>query len=205
MQSYGRRAITVYLLDDHDIVRRGLRDLMAVKRDIAVVGDSGSAEEAVRRIVELKPDVMVLDLQLQDGSGVQVCRAVRAVAPHVRGLLVTSAGDDEALEASVLAGASGYATKIVDSLTIIDDVRRVGAGQALIDPATAEKAGRRLLDRVDSGTVELPPGGRELLELMVSGRTDGEIAESNGRAVDDVSRQARAVLDAVTPTGSQVT
>ncbi len=107
MQGYVPRYHRVYLVDDHDIVRRGLHDLLTRARDLEVVGDSGSAREAVGEILRLEADVMLLDLQLPDGSGIEVCRAVRSVNPSVSGLLLTAAGDEVALAAAVLAGAAG--------------------------------------------------------------------------------------------------
>ena len=193
MQGYVRKAIRVYLVDDHDIVRRGLRDLMAAKRDITVVGDSGSADEAVPRILELMPDVMVLDLQLQEGSGINICRAVRSVAPTVRGLFVTSASDDDAVVATLLAGASGYATKLVNSLTLLDDVRRVGSGRAVIDAAAVENTKRKLMDDAASGTLTLDERQVEVLRHMLAGRTDVEVAGAMGISADEV-RQAVGVI-----------
>ena len=181
MQGYVRKAIRVYLVDDHDIVRRGLRDLMAAKRDITVVGDSGSADEAVPRILELMPDVMVLDLQLQEGSGINICRAVRSVAPTVRGLFVTSASDDDAVVATLLAGASGYATKLVNSLTLLDDV------------AAVENTKRKLMDDAASGTLTLDERQVEVLRHMLAGRTDVEVAGAMGISADEV-RQAVGVI-----------
>ena len=112
MAAAAGRYVTVYLLDDHDIVRQGLRDLLAPAREVHVVGDSGRAEHAAEAILERGAMVMVLDLQLQDGSGVHVCRQVRAVNPNVQGLLLTSADDDAALAAAVLAGAAGCLVKL---------------------------------------------------------------------------------------------
>ena len=139
-----RQQLRLYLLDDHDIVRQGLRDLLSGHRDLYIVGDSGSARRAVEAIPRLKPDVVVLDLQLQDGSGVSVCRAVRAAEPSIQVLLLTSAGDDEALVAAVLAGAAGYVIKLVRTNVIVDAVRRVGDGRSLLDAAAVDQVGRQL-------------------------------------------------------------
>ena len=137
MVTYVPKYLRVYLLDDHDIVRQGLRDLLVPAIDIYVVGDSGSAREATRVIPGLGIDVMVLDLRLQDGTGIDVCRAARAADPSVRGLLLTSSGDDEALTAAILAGAAGYVVKLTRSSDITEAIRRVGAGKSLIDPGHA--------------------------------------------------------------------
>lgn len=193
MQHYVPRAIRVYLVDDHDIVRRGLRDLLAVKRDITVVGDSASAGASVDRIIALKPDVMVLDLQLQDGSGVQVCRRVRSVVPSTQALLLTSASDDDALLCAVLAGAAGYATKLVDSSAILEHIRKIAAGKSLIDPTLAERVRADLAH--DLGfAVGLDDQERELLRHVVDGLTDGQISQTISRPVDEVSS---AVLELV--------
>lgn len=193
MPLYVNRAIRVYLVDDHDIVRRGLRDLLAVKRDITVVGESASAASSTERIIDLKPDVMVLDLQLQDGSGIEVCRRVRSVEPSIQALLLTSASDDEALLGAVLAGASGYATKLVDSSVILEDIRRIGAGRSLIDPALVERI-RSELAGGRGRAAGLDEDGRELLRHVVDGRSDAEIAAATSRSVDEVSS---VVLDLV--------
>jgi two-component system response regulator DevR len=193
MQHYVSGAIRVYLVDDHDIVRRGLRDLLAVQRDITVVGDSGSAEASVERIIALSPDVMVLDLQLQDGSGVQVCRRVRSVVPSTQALLLTSASDDEALQCAVLAGAAGYATKLVDSGDILADIRQIGAGRSLIEPAVVERVRADLAS--DHGRAAgLDDQQRELLGHVVDGLTDDQIAEVTSRPIEAVSA---GVLDLV--------
>jgi two-component system response regulator DevR len=180
MQDLAGRTTTVYLLDDHDIVRRGLRDLLAPARDVHVVGDSGSAERAVAAIPALRPDVMVLDLQLQDGSGIDVCRRVRAVAPDVRGLLLTSAADDDALLAAVLAGAAGYVVKLSSTLDVVDAVRRVGAGRAGLEPGVRSRAGDLLRARAESLRPALSDHEHQLLAWVADGLTDPEVAERAG-------------------------
>src|SRR5215216_5348531 len=120
--------IRVFLLDDHEVVRRGLVDLLQAAGDIEVVGESGSAQEATRRIPALRPDVAVLDARLPDGSGIDVCRDVRAVDSTIKGLILTSYDDDEALFAAIMAGASGYVLKQIRGTDLVDAVRRVGPG-----------------------------------------------------------------------------
>ncbi|GMA39389.1 hypothetical protein GCM10025883_14340 [Mobilicoccus caccae] len=124
--------ITVYLLDDHEIVRRGLRELLELEDDLQVVGESGSAEEAIRRIPALRPDVAVLDARLPDGSGIEVCRAVRSVDERIAGLILTSFDDERALTAAVLAGAAGYLLKDIRGADFVDAVRRVASGERLL-------------------------------------------------------------------------
>src|SRR4026208_2504607 len=127
--------IRVFLLDDHEIVRRGIKELLEGEPDIAVVGESGLAEEAIRRIPALRPDVAILDARLPDGSGIDVCREVRSQDPHIKALILTSYDDDEALFAAIMAGAAGYVLKQIGGTDLIDGVRRVAAGQSLIDPS----------------------------------------------------------------------
>ena len=175
MKGYVARDVRVFVLDDHDIVRRGLRDLLA-KRDITVVGDSGSAAQATSRILDLRPDVMMLDVQLPDGTGVQVCRDVRAQDPSIQGVLLTSAGDEEALMLSVLAGAAGALVKLAGTSDIIDAVRRVGAGRALREPADTQRVGDRLRAHAESLDPPLTSRQAETLALVVEGHTDQQIA-----------------------------
>jgi len=182
--------IKVYLLDDHDIVRQGLRDLLVPARDVRVVGDTGRAQAAPEAILRLGAEVMVLDLHLQDGSGVHVCRQVRAVDPSVRGLLVTSADDDEALAASVLAGAAGYVVKLARSSDVLGAIRRLGAGQNLMNHDLADRAAGILRERAAASVPALTDLERELLDLVLAGRTDSEIA-------DETSGELSAVQDAV--------
>src|SRR6478609_8319394 len=127
--------IRVFLLDDHEVVRQGLRALLESSGDIVVVGESGLAQEAAARIPALRPDVAVLDARLPDGSGIEVCRTVRAVDPSIRGLILTSYDADEALFAAIMAGASGYVLKQVRGSDLVDAVRQVAAGNSLIDPS----------------------------------------------------------------------
>src|SRR3954447_10623495 len=148
MPAYGTTLAKVYLLDDHDIVRRGLRDLLAAARDIQVVGDSGFASSAAQAVLDLGATVMVLDVQLQDGTGIEVCRQVRAVDPSVSGLLLTSSDEDEALAAAILAGARRYIVKASRGADIIGAVRRLGGGRSMIEPAVAEPVIGRLRSQI---------------------------------------------------------
>ena len=146
------RTIRIYLLDDHEVVRRGLRDLLESEADFEVVGESGSAREATARIPALRPDVAILDGRLPDGTGIDVCRDVRSPDPSITALILTSYDDDDALFAAIMAGAAGYVLKQVRGNDLIDMVRRVAAGQSLIDPPLMAQ----VLERVRSG----PPGSR---------------------------------------------
>jgi len=170
--------IRVYLLDDHEVVRRGLVDLLQAGGDIEVVGQSGLAQEAVRRIPAFRPDVMILDARLPDGNGIDVCRDVRAVDSSIKGLILTSYEDDEALFAAIMAGASGYVLKQIRGTDLVDAVRRVAEGQSLLDPAVTQ----RVLERIRNG-VEAPrelagltDQERRILEFIAEGLTNREIA-----------------------------
>ena len=140
-------AIRVFLLDDHELVRRGIRELLEGEGDIVVVGESGSAQEAIRRIPALRPDVAILDGRLPDGSGIDVCRDVRSVDPSIKALILTSYDDDDALFAAIMAGAAGYVLKQVRGNDFVDTVRRVAAGQSTLDPAMTAQ----VLERVRTG------------------------------------------------------
>ena len=132
--------IRVFLLDDHEIVRRGIKELLESEGDIVVVGDSGLAQEATRRIPALRPDVAILDARLPDGSGIDVCRDVRSVDPNIKALILTSYDDDDALFAAIMAGAAGYILKQVRGTDFIDTVRRVAAGQSTLDPPSRRRS-----------------------------------------------------------------
>jgi two-component system response regulator DevR len=171
--------IRVYLLDDHEVVRRGLRDLLERESDIEVVGESGSALDAEHRIPALRPHVAVLDARLPDGSGIDVCREIRSVDPTIQALILTSYEDDEALFAAIMAGAAGYVLKQIKGTDLVDAVRRVAAGQSLLDPAVTA----RVLDRIRRGPEQpdelkrLTDQERRILSLVAEGLTNREIAE----------------------------
>jgi len=170
--------IRVFLLDDHEVVRRGLVDLLQVDPDIEVVGESGSAQEAARRIPAFRPDVMILDARLPDGTGIDVCRDVRAVDSTIKGLILTSYEDDEALFAAIMAGAAGYVLKQIRGTDLIDAVHRVAEGQSLLDPAVTQ----RVLERIRHGVEQprelagLTDQERRILEFIAEGLSNREIA-----------------------------
>ncbi len=171
--------IRVFLLDDHEVVRRGLRELLESHGDIEVVGESGSAVRATAMIPALRPDVAVLDGRLPDGSGIDVCRDVRSLDPSIRALVLTSYDDDEALFAAIMAGASGYVLKQITGTDLVDAVRRVAAGQSLIDPSLT----MRVLERVRRGNETpaeldaLTEREREIFALIAEGLTNRQIGE----------------------------
>jgi two-component system, NarL family, response regulator DevR len=170
--------VRVFLLDDHDIVRRGLTHLFEVQHDIEVVGEAATAEEALSRIPPTRPDVALLDVRLPDGDGVTVCREIRSRHPEIRCLMLTSFSDDEALFDAIMAGASGFILKQVKSEEIVQAVRFVANGQSLLDPAVTG----RVLERLRKGPEEderlakLTPQERNILELIADGLTNRQIA-----------------------------
>lgn len=171
-------AIRVFLLDDHEIVRRGLRDVLEAE-GFEVVGEAGTAAEALSRIPATSPDVAVLDVRLPDGDGVQVCREIRDKRPDLPCLMLTSFADDEALFDAIMAGASGYVLKQIRGADLVDAIRQVAEGKSLLDPtATA-----RVLDRLRHGSADderlaqLTDQERKILELLAEGLTNRQIAE----------------------------
>jgi DNA-binding NarL/FixJ family response regulator len=171
--------ITVFLLDDHEIVRRGIAQLLETEDDVQIVGESGTAAQACARIAALRPDVAILDVRLPDGDGVSVCRDIRSsVVPPPACLMLTSFSDDEALFGAIMAGAAGYLLKQITGTDLIGAVRTVAAGGSLLDPgATAV-----VLDRLRRGGqpddprfAALSPQERRILELIADGLTNRQI------------------------------
>jgi two-component system, NarL family, response regulator DevR len=172
--------IRVYLLDDHEIVRRGLIALLESAGDIEVIGESGSALEATRRIPALRPDVAILDARLPDGSGIDVCRDIRSADPDIRALILTSYQDDEALFSAIMAGAAGYVLKQIKGTDLLDAVRRVSAGQSLLDPIVTQQVLERIRNGTDTEPKELSAltqQERRILELIAEGMTNRQIGE----------------------------
>lgn len=188
--------IRVFLLDDHEVVRRGIADLLTQDGDIEIVGESGSAVEAMHRIPALRPDVAILDGRLPDGSGIDVCREIRSVDPTIKGLILTSYEDDEALFAAIMAGASGYILKQVRGSDLVDGVRRVAAGQSLLDPAITA----RVLERIRTGAEQpdelkaLTEQERRILEYVAQGLTNHQIAEQMFLADKTVKNYVSSML-----------
>ena len=188
--------VTVYLLDDHEVVRRGIKDLLESEGDIVVVGESASAAEASRRIPALRPDVAILDGRLPDGSGIDVCRDVRSVDPSIAVLILTSFDDDEALFSAIMAGASGYVLKQVRGNDLVETVRRVAGGQSALDPAVTRQVLYRLRrgPEVDPAVAPLTPQETRLLELIGQGMTNRQIAQTMHLAEKTVKNYVSAVL-----------
>jgi len=171
--------VRVFLLDDHEVVRRGLRDLLEAAGGLEVVGEAGTADEALRRIPPTRPDVAIVDVRLPDGNGVDVCREIRSAHPEVQCLILTSFSDDEALFQAIMAGAAGYLLKQIRGTDLVDAIRRVAEGQSLLDPAVTA----RVLDRLrtppadDERLARLTDQERRILDLIAEGLTNRQIAQ----------------------------
>lgn len=167
----------VFLLDDHEIVRRGVHDLLAAEPDLEVVGEASTAEEAISWIPGAKPDVAILDVRLPDGDGIEVCREIRSTSPEVACLMLTSFADDEALLGAVMAGASGYVLKQIRGSDLVGSVRRVARGESLLDPHLVALTRSRLGRQEGNDRLgRLSPQERRILDLIALGKTNREIA-----------------------------
>lgn len=192
----GERRIRVYVLDDHEVVRQGLKTLLEAAPDIEVVGESGSAMEAAARIPALRPDVAVLDGRLPDGSGIEVCRSIRSVDSTIQALILTSYDDDKALFGAIMAGAAGYLLKEVKAGDLLTAVRHVADGRSLIDPQMTAA----LLERVRHGPraapelASLTEQERKLLQLMAEGLTNRQIGERMFLAEKTVKNYVSSIL-----------
>jgi two-component system response regulator DevR len=169
--------LRVFLVDDHEVVRRGLRDLLEAEDDLTVVGEAESVEIALGRIPPTRPDVAVLDVRLPDGSGVELCREVRSRHPEIQCLILTSFADDEALFGAIMAGAAGYVLKQVRGRDLVDSIRRVGRGESLLDPRVTDRVLSRLRNPVDDDLAGLTGQERKILDLVTEGLTNKQIAE----------------------------
>ncbi|GGU92383.1 DNA-binding response regulator [Streptomyces filipinensis] len=175
--------IRVFLLDDHEVVRRGLADLLDAEPDIAVVGDADTAEHALVRGPAVRPDVAVLDVRLPDGDGISVCRELRSRMPELACLMLTSFDDEDALLDAIMAGASGYVLKQIKGSDLVSAVRTVASGQSMLDPATTARLMRSLrTDPADAPSLppelaSLSPRERDILALIGDGLTNREIGQ----------------------------
>jgi len=172
--------LRVFLLDDHEVVRRGLRDLLEAEDDLEVVGEAGTAEEAYGRIPATRPDVAILDVRLPDGDGVEVCREIRSKHPGIACLMLTSFADDEALFSAIMAGAAGYVLKQVRGTDLVDGVRRIGRGESLIDPSLTTRVLERLRQPPEPQADELAAlteQERRILDRIAEGLTNRQIGE----------------------------
>lgn len=168
----------VFLLDDHEVVRRGLRELLESEDDMEVVGEAGTAEEAYGRIPATAPNVAVLDVRLPDGDGIEVCREIRSRHPEIACIMLTSFSDDDAVYAAILAGAAGYLLKQVRGTDLVDGIRRVAAGDSLLDPSVTTRVLERLRHKDDDDPLaSLTDQERTILELIAEGLTNRQIGE----------------------------
>lgn len=194
VKGHGTARIRVFLLDDHELVRRGVGELLAAEPDLAVVGEAGTVADALDRAEAARPDVALLDVRLPDGSGIEVCRELRSRMPGLGCLMLTSFADDEALFGAIMAGAAGYVLKDIRGSALVDAVRTVAAGGSLLDPTATELVMSRLRDRAagavggagsGSGAKDaaaerlalLTPSERRILELIAEGLTNRQIGE----------------------------
>jgi two-component system response regulator DevR len=189
--------IRVFLLDDHEIVRRGLRTLLEAEDDIEVVGEAGLVADAIPAILQLRPDVAILDGRLPDGSGIEVCREVRAVDASIKGLILTSYDDDEAMFTAILAGAAGYVLKQIDGTSLLSGIRAVVQGHSLIDPSVAVRVIDRMRNGQAAGPAELAsltPQEKKILSLIAEGLTNRQIGERMFLAEKTVKNHVTSVL-----------
>jgi two-component system, NarL family, response regulator DevR len=188
--------IRVFLLDDHEVVRRGLRELLEAQGDIEVVGEAGLAAEAAHRAPALRPDVAILDARLPDGSGIDAAREIRSVDPSIQVLILTSYEDDEALFAAIMAGAAGYVLKQIKGTDLVDAVRRVAEGQSLLDPVVTA----RVLERIRNPKQEpaqlraLTEQERKILDYIAGGLTNRQIAAQMFLAEKTVKNYVSSLL-----------
>jgi len=188
--------IRVFLLDDHEIVRRGINDLLSGQPDINVVGEASSADEALARIPAVRPHVAILDVRLPDGSGISVCREIRSAMPEVRCLMLTSYDDNDAIFAAVMAGAAGYLLKEIRGSVFVDAIRQVAAGNSLLDPSVTGRLLSRLRDGEpkDERLASLTVREREVLALIADGLSNRQIAERLLLAEKTVKNYVSAVF-----------
>jgi two-component system, NarL family, response regulator DevR len=189
--------ISVFLLDDHEPFRRGLRTLLAAEPDVDVIGEAGTAELAVERVPELRPDVAVLDVRLPDGDGVSVCREIRSAVPGTACLMLTSSASDEAVLGSIMAGAAGYVSKQTCGADLVSALRVVAAGGSTLDAGAAQRVMERLRAQLaDVGSLAaLTAQEKRVLELIGEGMTNRQIAECLLLAEETVKGHVSSVLD----------
>jgi two-component system response regulator DevR len=188
--------IRVFLLDDHEVVRRGLNDLLSNAPGMSVVGEASTAADAIRRIPAAQPDVAILDARLPDGSGIDVCREIRSKSPDTRCLILTSYDDDDALFAAVMAGAAGYLLKEIGGSSLTDAIRAVAAGKSLLDPAVTGKLLERLRHPPDTDPRlnSLTEREREILDLIAAGGSNREIGQQLFLAEKTVKNYVSSIL-----------
>lgn len=188
--------LRVELVDDHEVVRQGVRSLLDGHEGIEVVGEAGSVEEAIRRVGFDQPDIVILDVRLPDGSGIEACREIRARWPEIRVLMLTSFADEEALFSSIMAGASGYVLKQIKGNELVESIHKVGRGESLLDPEMTERVFRRIRgeETADPLLARLSKQERKILDYIAVGLTNRQIAEEMFLAEKTVKNYVSNVL-----------
>lgn len=188
--------IRVFLLDDHELVRRGLANLLDAQPDLEVIGEASTAAQAGARIQATSPDVAILDVRLPDGSGIDVCRALRAAESPVRCIMLTAYDDDDAARAAVIAGAAGYVRKDIQGSTLIDSVRKVAAGRSILSPELSRRVSEGLRDPqpTDGRLTSLSLRERQVLALIADGMTNRQIGEVLSLAEKTVKNYVSSLL-----------
>ena len=191
-------ATRVLLCDDHEVVREGLRTLLSRHQDIAVVGEAGTMAEAIEAAAKAKPDVVIMDVRLPDGSGVEACRAIREARPETQVIMLTSYADDEALFASIVAGASGYLLKQTRGQAVVDAIQAVAQGRSLLDPDVTGKVlerVRRGREQQDPAIASLTDQERKVLQQLAEGKTNREIGTALFLSEKTVKNYVSRILD----------
>jgi two-component system, NarL family, response regulator DevR len=190
------KVIRIFLLDDHEVVRRGIAELLAAVPDFEIVGEAGTVEQALPRVLAAKPDVAVLDARLPDGSGIDVCRDIRSALPSTYCLILTSYDDQDAVLSAVLAGASGYVLKEVRTAGLVDAIRQAALGRSLIDPAVISQVMTRVREGspTDNRLAVLTEREREVLDLIAEGMTNRQIGEQLFLAEKTVKNYVSSLL-----------
>jgi DNA-binding NarL/FixJ family response regulator len=198
MNQHGRPPATigVFLLDDHEIFRRGVRNLLASEPDIEVIGEAGTAAAAMARMPALRPDVAVLDVRLPDGDGITVCREIRSALPQTACLMLTAYGDDQALLGAIMAGAAGYVSKQTCGTDLVSALRTVAAGQSVLDPFASGQVMARLREQTTTTDPIAALSGQEkrVLDLIAEGLTNRQIAERMYLAEKTVKNYVSSLL-----------
>jgi two-component system, NarL family, response regulator DevR len=198
-ENTSEQQITVFLLDDHEVVRRGVKDLLEAEADITVIGEGGTAAEALARVPALRPQVAVLDVRLPDGDGVSVCRELRSKLPDLGCLMLTSFADDDALYDAILAGAAGYVLKQIKGSDLVNAVRTIAAGGSLLDAKTTARIMQRLRDEAADREkadpfAALTDQERRILDLIGEGLTNRQIGERMFLAEKTVKNYVSSLL-----------
>jgi DNA-binding NarL/FixJ family response regulator len=188
----------VLICDDHEVVREGLRTLLSRRQEMTVVGEAGTMQEAIETAARAKPDVVIMDVRLPDGSGVEACRAIREARPETHVIMLTSYADDEALFASIVAGASGYLLKQTRGQAVVDAIQSVAQGRSLLDPDVTGKVlerVRRGRDQEDPAIASLTDQERKVLEQLAEGKTNREIGTALFLSEKTVKNYVSRILD----------